>query len=714
MIREMLTGVKAWTLRPFCEEPPICLAQRMAGQLITQETWPGSAPQTLPSGDPMALPMAGRYKRVPWPLPVAAAGLVSSMLQLHPKQRPSAAKALTHDYFSGIAGTKPTRCHGKQAPTPYKAPRLIQAARAAAAVKRARPSAPQQDAFHTPPRAHAGRCQAPHSDPNKQAKAKARPASSPPVPPEPVRPTPWPATGAPQQPVADRPTEPAGTRPASSRLMPAGPPGPVADRLAEPAGTEPASSRLMSAGRPAPTEPTDRFAEPAGAEPASLRPTPAGPAEQALLTGPTGHPKFSRRGPSGAAAPDATDAHESQACQCKGSCGAGPSVHPWVAGRYAPCTSQLAPLPGSDPPLCIRCVCSTEGCGRQRRRGPLCFFHTQQGKYDQLGAPLRLMRTLAPHLGKLLPIDVQVFLEVARAEDHPAVLFILAQLWVPQAVRCFLACLSRRAAPARRRQGIITPAQLVAAVADAVQFMARHSQECEESLACQQSLQESGMQRLFGIGPVAQRLGVLTKESGGRVALHRSTRATTFRITRRVAACKELLALRKWGQPQTNETFAAAVERANADLQSLGSWARMQGAYLRPHVLRKVALLWHKQGAPNITLDCVPRSVWETCSPDQGGHLQCIPRSWSASECRSIAPQVPVMLYSMWACLLAVALREPGAEELMASPGAANEFRVKAAELLREAVAAPTPRQVIQAMLADKETRSSHARMGHP
>ena len=714
MVREMLTGVRTWALHPFCDEPPICLAQRMAGQLITQETWPGSTPQTHPSNNPMALPMAGRYKRVPWPLPTEAVGLVSSMLQLHPAQRPSAASALQHDYFIGVAGSRRTRCHQKQMVTPFKVPRQIQAVKAAAAAKHTRPSAPQEGAFHTPPRAHAHRRQAPGTDASKQAKAR------------PARPAPW---------ALQKPAE---TGPASSRLTHAGPPGPVTDRLAEPAGTEPAPSRLMPAGCPEPTRLTDRLAEPAGPEPASSRLTPADPtgpalgqpmpgeparpaptaaaagAKRALLTETTGPTGFPRPGPSAAAAPDATDAPAPQDCQCKGYCGNGPPTHCWVAGSYAQCTSQLPPLPGFDPPLCSKCACTTVGCTRQRRRGPFCFHHARlaaHGKFDELTAPLRLMRMLEIPLGKLLPTDVKVFLEVARAKDHPAVLIILAQLWVPQAVRCFAACLSRRTASAGsassrprangangarlaggRGQGL-TPAQLAAAVADTAQSLADHPQKCAESLACQQALAESGMQRLFGIGPVAQRLGVLEKRPGGRMAL---------RKTGGNKACKQLLALRDWGQPKTTKAFCTAVMRADADLKSLGSWARLGGTYLRPHVLRKIALLWHQQGAPNIKFDDVPRSVWEACSPDQGQHLQCIPRSWSPRECCSIAPRVPVILYSMWACLLAVALREPGAEELMASPQAASVFRAEAAKLLRDAPVAPTPRQVIQAMLAAK------------
>lgn len=152
------------------------------------------------------------------------------------------------------------------------------------------------------------------------------------------------------------------------------------------------------------------------------------------------------------------------------------------------------------------------------------------------------------------------------------------------------------------------------------------------------------------------------------------------------------------------------MQKVEESLLQLGCWAQMRGTYLRRHVMRKVALLFQHKGLPTLDWQQVPRTLWERWGPDQGEHLHDAPSGWTAREWCELAPGVPPLLYSMWACLLAPALALPGAQDLLASPYAAACFRREAARLQRKLPICPTPLQVIRAMLAAQPDRIDMAK----
>ena len=328
---------------------------------------------------------------------------------------------------------------------------------------------------------------------------------------------------------------------------------------------------------------------------------------------------------------------------------------------------------------------------------------------------LRALNVLAPSLRRLLPADIQAFVDIARPDDHPAVLFVLAQLWAPRALAHFAQSISELSQPkpkpsksrsvssrpgrvTRGRGWNLTAAQFAAALGATVQFMASLPADDAEQIAVHHALLESGMHRLFGVGPVARRLGVIARDPHGTVVLGAS--ADSWKLIKCTKASRELLALSHWELPQTAEALCDTMRQVEESLLQLGSWAQMHGKYLRRHVMRKVALLFQRNGVPTLDWQQVPRNQWERWTPDQRERLHEAPNGWTASQWRELAPGVPPLLYSMWACLLAPALALPGAQDLLASPFAATCFRRELARLQREQPISPTPLQVIRAMLA--------------
>ena len=97
VVRELLTGWRPHEANP--DEEPLCMVQRLAGQLITPETWPGCGSQPHPAGagtraSGNALRIDPAPKRVPWPLGQGAVQLLQHLLALRPEDRCSDAEAL--------------------------------------------------------------------------------------------------------------------------------------------------------------------------------------------------------------------------------------------------------------------------------------------------------------------------------------------------------------------------------------------------------------------------------------------------------------------------------------------------------------------------------------------------------------------------------------------------------------------------------------------
>jgi len=442
-------------------------------------------------------------------------------------------------------------------------------------------------------------------------------------------------------------------------------------------------------------------------------------------------------------------------CTCPGSCGRGASQHPCLPRRkgavvwYGPCQSPSEP--GQQ--LCRFCRCSEPDCLRIRRRSAYCSVHREmraKQKFSSMLPPALLaLRTLQHVLPRLLPADLQAFLQEVSVRDHPCVLTIAAQLWSPHAVRHFMsrlrhhhkpagqnckpkrpqaACRDRSRKPqaadqksserARKSQAAdqegseseqrfgwdLTPAKLAMAVLDTTRHMAH--MEAEDLARERASMQEGGICRLLGIRRVAARMGLITKAPNGKGDL--DLNGTAFTITKNHTKCQEMLQMEPWPRPSSAAELADMLVRADGSLRSLGPWAQMgsSSTYLAPHVLRKIAILFQQTCLPDMNWAEVPRHVWSLASPDQSQHLAALPKHWSSKQIADITPNIPLIQWSMWACLLDPALRLPGAQEWLASRHAAWQFAATARELEHAEGAAPTPSEVIKAALEKHRARS--------
>ena len=648
VIRELVTGVCLHECKTFGKDEPLVLVQRVAGQLITPESWPGCGSQPHPKEEPFELSISDPiYKRVPWRVCPEVAQLLSRLLALRPEHRCTAGQALRSSYFQ--QPVVPRRATFKGAPrTPFKDPRL-------AGTSTLLPPPP-------PPISVAG--------------GPGRPA--------PAWPRAVPAGDAQAGQPRPRQARAAATSAAQRQLL-SGPPNPGPDP--GPAGAAFPRRRLARPSNPV-SQHGEAEAAPAAKAPRHVKPK-ISPPESKLrkLSLPGG--KALR-----AAAPPQPSAEAENACQCKGSCGRGATAHPVMRrgdGQkrwYGPC--RFRAQDGACESFCESCVCSAPSCSHVRNRGPFCHMHARQHQDRAVSLPVKALRILQNPLSKLLPMDLECFLHTATPDDHPAVLIIMALLWDPQAVQHFARKVGNTAKPIqldgthRAGRGWRLRADLLAA-------------------AVLDTLQEVGSSccvadpRLFGPLRTAQKLRLIITHDEAS-----PSRQPGKGTKEEYGPCRELLQIHPLPKPESMDQFAAIVLQLDLSLQGLGTWSGMNGAYIRGHVVRKVAMLYHHHCIPELSWRLLPREAWLACSPDVGGHLLSLPASENMAQLHQWAPQLPLILYSMWACLLAPALAEPAAAAWLGTTHASREFRRTADTLRQLSNKVPTPLQVIKQILADQ------------
>ena len=294
-------------------------------------------------------------------------------------------------------------------------------------------------------------------------------------------------------------------------------------------------------------------------------------------------------------------------------------------------------------------------------------------------------------LPAILPVDLAAFLRHARPQMHPAALVVLAMLWLPAAQASFVTALAGQTELAER----LTGNQLAAAVLQTLQ---------ESQLAPGigvHNMHEQGMQRCFGPSRVATWLGVQ------RVSGAQGQRRGPADSRAADARCQELLdALPgQWPLPATLEAFEGQVGEVDTQLRTLPSWTGFGGTYVRPHILRKIAMFWLEQGGlagePSPTSTVMARFM-----PDELGLLANLPPSWPVARITALTPMVKPPLLSMWACLFHAALRSAKARE-WASRGDSIAFSSMATALQGATGCPPTPAQVIAAALCGAGAKSA-------
>ena len=588
------------------------MVQRLAGQLITPETWPGCGSQPHPAGagtraSGNALRIDPAPKRLPWPLGQGAEQLLQHLLALRPEDRCSAAEALQSRYFQDLVLRK--RHSFKQQPkTPMKPPCLagttsgLPPTRAASVIisKRQTVSGPQ-----APPAV------GPKAQPSAPSDSMPQPRQSRSV-------------AAEQQrmqsvlPNSGLHSGGANAAAAASRLAHSRPP------IKKTAAT---SQQQALSGPPN----SGRHLPGAKAVAAATVPLGAESTRLVLEQGNTSKLEALKAQP-----------RSGQHCQCKGNCGQGTSAHPMeklekgcskAKKWYGPC--KFLARDGAGEVFCEDCVCSTPGCKAVRLKGPLCCLHARLHTDPAASVALRAVRILQVPLANLLPIDLESFLHTARPDDHPAVLIIMALLWHPKAVELF----ARKAGEeAQRNQRAATDVgtglgwqlrgeQLAAAVLDTVREVGRELEAPSASV-----------RRFFGPHRTAQLLGLLRQGDDESEALPASLHLQPKQDHQ---PCRELLKLPAVPKPKSMEEFASSMQLMDSALQGLGAWSRMKGTYQRPCVLRKIAMLYQRHCLPDVDWRTLPRQTWLACSPDSGGHLLSLLACSKMTDVQQWAPRLP-------------------------------------------------------------------------
>jgi len=195
----------------------------------------------------------------------------------------------------------------------------------------------------------------------------------------------------------------------------------------------------------------------------------------------------------------------------------------------------------------------------------------------------------------MLPGDVACFLGECSLELHPVLLAILTQLWEPYVTQKFVSLTKHIKKLTGQRL-----ATVFLQVAQSLQQLIDQETIVRKAWLQTQIDQGAGSQRLLGFVAVAQRLGLFRKVA----ASHLPPTFTfgladdcTYAFTGETQHLDELVAAlpHAWAKPASPDEFADFCTRVDADLKGLPSWARMGGTFLRPHVLRKIALLADKE-----------------------------------------------------------------------------------------------------------------------
>ena len=315
----------------------------------------------------------------------------------------------------------------------------------------------------------------------------------------------------------------------------------------------------------------------------------------------------------------------------------------------------------------------------------------------------------------MLPADLRAWLQHARPNMPAALLVVLAQLWEPEAVAFAAAAFGSGTAPAKTKrallprgqapQDLLLRAALVSATQNLSDLLQQDSPGADTARAHRRILHEQGVGRVLGTQAVMQRIGLLSKDAEGPLTFPGGQPTQRYRLCQGMPAPLAELAAKleqPWPQPASLGEYASFLERADADLRGLGSWAGMGGEYVRPHVLRKLALLMLEgDAAPRMDWKKVPRMTWLAASPDAKAQVAAIPQSWTMARIMAIAPRIKPSMCSMWVCLLGSAMaNDPTAQEEVqrGDSQAQRAFAHVAQELRQELGVTPSPRQVMQRM----------------
>ena len=318
-------------------------------------------------------------------------------------------------------------------------------------------------------------------------------------------------------------------------------------------------------------------------------------------------------------------------------------------------------------------------------------------------------------LATMLPVDLAAFLRTATVDMAPSVLVILAQLWLPGAQATFCAALREQTGSLT---GAVTGRQLGIAVQQAVaQQKQPPAGEAERARQAAETaiMHEQGMQRFFGPTALATRLGLPPPADASASGQHgkAARRGEAARPdeggladladSQVYSRCQELVdrLCQPWSPPSTLDQFETLMALVDTQLQQMPGWARFGGDYVRPHILRKLSLLYLESGPlRDLSWGDLPRESWARASPDQHRLLDGIPDHWPTASIARLAPGVNPPLLSMWACLFHSALRT-AASRAWAAQGNSVAFAAAVASFrASHGGVAPSPAQAVQIAMA--------------
>lgn len=307
-------------------------------------------------------------------------------------------------------------------------------------------------------------------------------------------------------------------------------------------------------------------------------------------------------------------------------------------------------------------------------------------------AEVTSIRMFATSLADMLPIDLVALLR-APPGLPASTMTMLAQMWEPHGVDAFLA-----APEATSKKP--TAEVLATCFATAARHLDQLRRDGGPAHRAHQShlefLQHNGVCKDLGMVRLGKRLGLLRDaepRDGEGAAASRPAIVTLGAGRALVLTDSPTQQLRDMvkslnfsappagGSPTSTEVFekyAGYLRKVDGALRELPGWAGMKGQYVRPHVLRKIALwLLRSRGYGGLADPGTwarglcsyeragPTELFDTLSPDSCGHLARIPKSYRntstsfAQLLRSFAAlDVHPLHITMWACFFGTAFKK--------------------------------------------------------
>jgi hypothetical protein len=284
-----------------------------------------------------------------------------------------------------------------------------------------------------------------------------------------------------------------------------------------------------------------------------------------------------------------------------------------------------------------------------------------------------------PDLATLVPDDIMAFQSHADAMWPVSVLFVMALLWSPLAVRLFAEEISQHTSN-------LEPGHLCMALHATVRGIDRLAQEggheWHQHLAHDAILFEQGLQHSLGAGSTARLFQVAEPAPPTHKALCRvSSGGPGLKLTQNHERCQKLiqaLCYKLESKPTKWEECEDVIEHAKTLLVGLPMWAG-NNTRTRSHVLLRLALLWAPSADQN---NAISSQMMELVSAE---NLRAhIPVHWDICEVAALVAETNPLMLNTWMSSLENAFQNTRAKEWFDGGEASSHALLSAADELRE------------------------------